>query len=92
MTSLRNSFLLAFVLSVTVNVVGVFICAGHALLRHQGREVPVAGYTTLIYGGIVLAAGYKFVYSADGIVTGFLQGLFPGWIRTGSAASPPSSS
>ena len=79
MTSLRNSFLLAFVLSVTVNVVGVFIVLVTRYYDIKGARFLWLGYaTTLIYGGIVLAAGYKFVYGADGIVTGFLQGLFPG--------------
>lgn len=79
MTSLRNSFLLAFVLSVTVNVVGVFIVLVTRYYDIKGARFLWLGYaTTLIYGGIVLAAGYKFVYGADGIVTGFLLGLFPG--------------
>lgn len=78
MTSLSNSFLLAFVLSVTVNVVGIFVVLVTRYYDIRGGRILWLGYaTTLIYGGIVLAAGYKFVYGADGIITGFLLRLFP---------------
>lgn len=78
MTSLGNSFLLAFVLSVTVNVVGIFVVLVTRYYDIRGGRILWLGYaTTLIYGGIVLAAGYKFVYGADGIITGFLLRLFP---------------
>lgn len=78
MMSLGNSFLLAFVLSVTVNVVGIFVVLVTRYYDIRGGRILWLGYaTTLIYGGIVLAAGYKFVYGADGIITGFLLRLFP---------------
>ncbi|MGP5670637.1 ABC transporter permease [Brachybacterium alimentarium] len=78
MTSLSNSFLLAFVLSVTVNVVGIFVVLVTRYYDIRGGRILWLGYaTTLIYGGIVLAAGYKFVYGADGIITGFLLRLCP---------------
>lgn len=79
MRSLGNSFLLAFVLSVTVNVVGIFVVLVTRYYNIKGSKVLWLGYaTTLLYGGIVLAAGYRFVYGADGIVTGFLLRVFPG--------------
>lgn len=79
MRSLSNSFLLAFVLSVTVNVVGIFVVLVTRYYAIKGSTILWLGYaTTLLYGGIVLAAGYRFVYGADGIVTGFLLRLFPG--------------
>lgn len=79
MKSLGNSFLLAVALSVTVNVVGIFIVLVTQYFRIRGSRVLFLGYaTTFIYGGIVLAAGYKFIYGDKGIVTGFLVGLFPG--------------
>ena len=79
MKSLGNSFLLAVALSITVNVVGIFIVLVTQYFRIRGSRVLFLGYaTTFIYGGIVLAAGYKFIYGDKGIVTGFLLGLFPG--------------
>lgn len=79
MTSLTNSFLLAVTLSVTTNVVGVFIVLVTKYFDIKGARILWFGYaTTFIYGGIVLAAGYKFVYGEDGIVTGFLLRIFPG--------------
>jgi iron(III) transport system permease protein len=79
MKSLGNSFLLAVALSITVNVVGIFIVLVTQYFRIRGSRILFLGYaTTFIYGGIVLAAGYKFIYGDKGIVTGFLLSLFPG--------------
>jgi iron(III) transport system permease protein len=79
MKSLGNSFLLAVALSITVNVVGVFIVLVTHYFRIRGSRILFLGYaTTFIYGGIVLAAGYKFIYGEKGIVTTFLLGIFPG--------------
>src|SRR5690606_3618758 len=59
MKSLFNSFLLAISLAVTVNVVGIFIVLVTKYFQIRGSRVLWLGYaTTLIYGGIVLAAGY----------------------------------
>ncbi|GAP54128.1 probable ABC transporter permease protein y4fN [Arthrobacter sp. Hiyo6] len=67
MRSLGNSFLLALALSVTVNIVGVFIVLVTGYFRIRGARLLWLGYaTTFIYGGIVLAAGYKFIYGPDG--------------------------
>jgi iron(III) transport system permease protein len=84
MKSLGNSFLLAVALSITVNVVGIFIVLVTHYFRIRGSRILFLGYaTTFIYGGIVLAAGYKFIYGDKGIVTAFLltvvPGLDPGW-------------
>ncbi len=78
MKSLANSFLLAVVLAVTVNVVGIFVVLVTQYFRIRGSRVLWLGYaTTFLFGGIVLAAGYKFIYGADGIVTKVLIGYFP---------------
>ena len=78
MRSLGNSFLLALALSVTVNVVGVFIVLVTGYFRIRGARLLWLGYaTTFIYGGIVLAAGYKFIFGPDGIITRFLTGFIP---------------
>ncbi|KQR79869.1 iron ABC transporter permease [Arthrobacter sp. Leaf337] len=79
MKSLGNSFLLAVALSITVNVVGIFIVLVTHYFRIRGSRILFLGYaTTFIYGGIVLAAGYKFIYGDKGIVTAFLLNIFPG--------------
>jgi iron(III) transport system permease protein len=79
MRSLSNSFLLAVSLSITVNVVGVFIVLVTKYFRIRGVRILWLGYaTTFIYGGIVLAAGYKFIYGEAGIVTEVLVRIFPG--------------
>ena len=78
MKSLGNSFLLAVALCVTVNVVGVFIVLATGYFRIRGARLLWLGYaTTFIYGGIVLAAGYKFIYGSEGVVTRLLTGTFP---------------
>jgi len=78
MKSLANSFLLAVVLAVTVNIVGVFVVLVTQYFRIRGSRVLWLGYaTTFLFGGIVLAAGYKFIYGADGIVTKLIANYFP---------------
>ena len=90
MDSLRNSFGLAVVLSVTVNLVGVFIVLATRYFDIKGARFLYLGYaTTLIYGGIVQVAGYKIIYGEHGLVTNLLAGVFPGMDRawfTGMAA------
>lgn len=79
MKSLGNSFMLAVALSITVNVVGIFIVLVTHYFRIRGARILFLGYaTTFIYGGIVLAAGYKFIYGEKGIVTAILARMFPG--------------
>ncbi|GHP19153.1 iron ABC transporter permease [Rhodococcus sp. NKCM2511] len=79
MASLRNSLLLAIVLSVTVNAVGIFIVLVTRYFDIRGSRILSIGYaTTLIYGGIVLVAGYKFIYGQNGIVTTAVRRLWPG--------------
>lgn len=76
--SLSNSFILAVTLSVSVNIVGTLLVLFTEYFDLKGAKILKAGYmTTLIYGGIVLATGYKFIYGDKGIITHFLLGLFP---------------
>lgn len=76
--TLGNSFLLAITLSITVNVVGVFIVLVTQYFRVRGARLLWLGYaTTLIYGGIVLAAGYNFIYGRFGFVTNLLANFWP---------------
>lgn len=78
MRTLGNSLLLAVTLSITVNVVGVFIVLVTQYFRVRGARVLWLGYaTTLIYGGIVLAAGYNFIYGRFGFVTNLMANWWP---------------
>ena len=88
--SLRNSFFLAVVLSITVNVVGTFIVLVTRYFDIKGSRILWLGYaTTLIYGGIVLVAGYKFIYGSNGLLTRVFASVIPDfnteWF-TGAAA------
>lgn len=82
--SLINSVLLAVVLSVTVNIVGIFIVLVTRFYAVVGSRILYLGYaTTLIYGGVVLVSGYKFLYGSNGFLTRILSTIFPsldpGW-------------
>ncbi|MFD7548841.1 ABC transporter permease [Streptomyces sp. NPDC059816] len=78
--SLRNSFVLAAVLTVTVNVLGVFIVLVTRYFAVRGARLLWLGYaTTLVYGGVVAVSGYSFVYGETGFVTRLLLRVAPGW-------------
>ena len=82
--SLRNSFLLAPVLSVTVGFVGVSLVLITDYFKIAGAKILKLGYlTTLLYGGIVLVSGYRFLYEQNGFITNILVAIFPnfntGW-------------
>ena len=78
MNSLWHSFLLAATLAVTVNVVGIFIVLVTDYFKIRGARLLWLGYaTTLIYGGIVLAAGYNFIYGRYGFITSAVRNWFP---------------
>lgn len=76
--SLKNSFLLAVASVVTVNVSGILIVLFTEYFDIKGSKIISLGFmTTLIYGGVVLVTGYKFVYGETGIVTKVLMQFFP---------------
>lgn len=78
MKGLGNSFLLAVTLSITVNIVGIFIVLVSEYFDIKGSKLLNAGYmTTFIYGGIVLVSGYIFVYGENGMLTRMIQSVFP---------------
>ncbi len=78
MRALGNSFILAFTLVVTINIIGTLLVLFTEYFDLKGAKILKAGYmTTLIYGGVVLVAGYQFVYGSDGIITTLLVQLFP---------------
>ena len=76
--SIMNSFKLAFSLIITVNVVGVLCVLFTEYFDIKGAKILKLGYmTSLIYGGVVLATGYKFVYGPYGMITRVLQNIIP---------------
>lgn len=80
MKGLGNSFLLAVTLSITVNIVGIFIVLVTEYFDIKGSKLLNAGYmTTFIYGGIVLVSGYIFVYGESGMLTRMIQTIFPSY-------------
>lgn len=79
MNSLKNSFILAAASIITVNVSGILIVLFTEYFDIKGAKMLSLGFlTTLIYGGVVLVTGYKFVYGSSGIVTKVLMNVFPG--------------
>jgi iron(III) transport system permease protein len=83
-TSLVHSLILAVVISVTVNVVGIFLVLVTRFYSVRGARLLWLGYaSTLICGGIVLVFGYKQVYGPTGFITRlvepFIPGLDPNW-------------
>lgn len=78
MRSLKNSFILAPTLSVTVGIIGISLVLITEYFDVKGARILRLGYmTTLIYGGIILASGYKFIYGSKGILTCFLAKIIP---------------
>lgn len=78
MRSLRNSLILAPCLSLSVGVIGISLVLITEYFDVKGASVLRLGYmTTLIYGGVILVSGYKFVYSSNGYLTKFLVEIFP---------------
>lgn len=77
-SSLKNSFLLGFTTIITVNITGILIVLFTEYFEIKGARILKLGFmSTLIYGGVVLVTGYKFVYGKTGIVTKVLLNFFP---------------
>jgi len=86
MDALRNSFILAPILSMTVGFVGVSLVLITDYFKIAGAKILRLGYmTTLLYGGIILVSGYRFLYGENGFLTNILAGIFPnfntGWFE-----------
>lgn len=78
MRSLENSFILAISLVVTVSIVGILLVMFTEYFDIKGAKILKVGYmSTLVYGGIILCTGYKFIYGANGIFTKILLGVNP---------------
>ncbi|MCL2879212.1 MAG: iron ABC transporter permease [Treponema sp.] len=80
MKSLLNSFILAPTLSLTVGFIGISLVLITEYFDIKGTRILRLGYmTTLIYGGIILVSGYKFIYSSNGYLTNIISTVFPGF-------------
>ncbi|RLL46983.1 iron ABC transporter permease [Oceanobacillus piezotolerans] len=78
--SILNSILLAFILVVTVNLVGVSLVLFTNYFDIKGANVlKISYFSTLVYGGVALNLGYKLVYGENGPITQFLLQLNPHW-------------
>lgn len=78
MRSLKNSFILAPTLSLTVGFVGISLVLITEYFDVKGAKILRLGYmTTLIYGGIILVSGYKFIYGSNGFLTNIFVKIFP---------------
>ena len=78
MKSLANSFILAPTLSLTVGLVGISLVLITEYFDVKGANILRLGYmTTLIYGGVTLVSGYKFIYGSTGFLTQFMLNIFP---------------
>jgi iron(III) transport system permease protein len=76
--AIRNSFILAVSMAVTVNIVGTLLVLFTEYFDIKGAPILKIGYmTTLVYGGIVLCSGYKFIYGSNGIITNILSFFAP---------------
>lgn len=80
MKSLFNSFILAVTLIFSVNLIGTLVVLFTEYWDIKGAKILKLGYmTSLIYGGVVLVTGYKFIYGPSGIFTNTMTQLFPTW-------------
>ncbi|MGX0036150.1 iron(III) transport system permease protein [Staphylococcus auricularis] len=76
--SIKNSFILAICLSITANIVGITLVLLVDYFKIFGSKVLFIGYcSTLIFGGVILANGYQYVYGKSGIITNLLLHFFP---------------
>jgi iron(III) transport system permease protein len=83
MRSLYNSFILAISLSITVNIIGIFLVLVLEYFEIKGAKILRLGYfTTLIYGGVVLVSGYKFIYGESGFITKAIAEILPSFNTT----------
>ena len=76
--ALSNTFKMAICTVLTVSLVGIFQIMLTEYFDIKGsRFLEFAYFTPLLYGGISLVRGYKFVYSSEGFITKLLVSWFP---------------
>lgn len=78
MKAIANSFILAITMCVTVNVIGTMVVFITEYFEIKGAKILRLGYmSTMIYGGMILVSGFKFLYGEVGMVTRFLRAIIP---------------
>lgn len=76
--SLTSTYVMTFWSIITVSIVGIFQILVTEYFDIKGAKImELAFMTPLVYGGISLVRGYKYVYSSRGILTQFLENLLP---------------
>ena len=76
--SIWNSFILAFSLIVTVNIVGTFLVLVTEYFEVKGENIlRIAYMSTLVFAGIILNNGYLYLYGSNGILTKTLLKIIP---------------
>ncbi|MDK6233523.1 ABC transporter permease, partial [Aerococcus sanguinicola] len=76
--SVGNSFLLAVVLTFTVNIVGTFIVLVTEYFDIKGSKILKVGFmSTLVFSGLIVANGWLYLYGQEGVITKFLNNFFP---------------
>lgn len=79
LASLGHSLLLGLLLSITCNVVGIFMVLAVSYFKVRGAKwLRLAYMSTIVYSGIVVASGYLFIYGENGFVTQLLKTVLPG--------------
>ena len=78
MKAIKNSFVLALTMCVTVNVVGTLVVFITEYFQIKGAKILRLGYmSTMIYGGMILVSGFKFLYGEVGLITKLLRMMMP---------------
>ena len=76
--SLRNSFLLAFSLTITVNIFGIFQILVLDYYKIKGSKwLNIAYHSPLVCNGMVLVMAYNFLFGGQGFVTANLIRYYP---------------
>lgn len=76
--SLRNSLLLGILVAVTTNVIGIFQVLVLDYFEIKGRKfLNILYYLPLVLNGMVLVLAYNYLIGTNGLITTWLQGVFP---------------
>ncbi|OUP83656.1 iron ABC transporter permease [Lachnoclostridium sp. An169] len=86
LTALKNSFILAVSLTITVNILGIFQIFVLDYYEIKGNKwLNIAYHSPLICNGMVLVTAYNFIFGSQGFLTANLMELFPNmdpyWFR-----------
>lgn len=77
--SMINTIIMSLTTAVTVNILSIFKVAVTEIFHVKGASVfRIIFLLPLIYNGIYMVSGYRFLYGSSGIVTKLLVEIFPG--------------